>query len=138
MIFNLQQKSEFEQIKLKYKNLDDSVPVHLKPQVKFDDGSIYLGEWNNNDNRHGIGIQTFPDESKYSGQWKNDKPNGMGNLKQKDGSYYEGQWLNGKADGYIKQMVIYMKENGKMKSKKEKKKKYGLMVQYMKGNLLMG
>ena len=36
----------------------------------------------------------------------------------------------------IKLMGIYMKENGKMINKKEKGKKYGLMVQFMKDNFI--
>ena len=41
-------------------------------------------------------------------------------------------------ENHIKQMEIYMKENGRMINKREKEKKYGPMVQYMKGNFIMG
>ena len=98
----IQPKSEIEKTQKKYKKINDGVSVTLKPQVKYENGSMYLGEWNNEDNRHGRGIQIFSDESRYSGQWSNDKPNGLGILRQKNGSYYDGQWLNGKAEGYGK------------------------------------
>ena len=39
-------------------------------------------------------------------------------------------------ENLIKLMGIYMKENGKMINKKEKGKKYGPMVQFMKGNFI--
>jgi hypothetical protein len=38
---------------------------------------------------------------------------------------------------HTKQMETYMKENGRMINKKEKGRKFGLMVQYMKGNFIM-
>ena len=40
-------------------------------------------------------------------------------------------------ENHIKQMETYMKENGRMISKKEKEKKFGQMVQFMKGNFIM-
>jgi hypothetical protein len=40
-------------------------------------------------------------------------------------------------ENHTKQMETYMKENGRMINKKEKGKKFGLMVQYMKGNFIM-
>ena len=76
-----------EKTQKKYKKLNDGVSVQIKPQIKYEDGSLYLGEWNEEDKRHGRGIEIFPDESRYSGQWRNDKPNGLGSLKKKDGSY---------------------------------------------------
>ena len=41
-------------------------------------------------------------------------------------------------ENHIKKMEVFMRENGKMINKKEKEKKYGLMVQFTKGNFKMG
>ena len=43
----------------------------LKPHVLYDDGSIYLGEFNTiDDKRDGRGILLWEDKSKFQGQWK--------------------------------------------------------------------
>ena len=41
-------------------------------------------------------------------------------------------------ENHVRRMEIFMKENGKMINKKEKEKKYGLMVPFMEGNFMMG
>ena len=35
----------------------------------------------------------------YSGEWKNDKPDGMGTYIWSDGQRYTGEWFNGKQHG---------------------------------------
>jgi hypothetical protein len=40
--------------------------------------------------RDGMGIQIWPDGSKYEGYWKADKANGRGRLIHADGDVYEG------------------------------------------------
>ena len=45
----------------------------------MEDGGLYYGEWSlEQNNRHGRGIFLYENESKYIGQWANDKPNGKG------------------------------------------------------------
>ena len=65
-----------------------------KRPMELDSGSIYVGEWNDDDMRHGRGKQYWTDGSIYEGYWKNDKANGMGRLIHADGDIYEGSWEN--------------------------------------------
>ena len=39
------------------------------------------------------------DGSKYEGQWKNGKANGVGKIYHADGDVYDGEWLKGRAHG---------------------------------------
>ena len=49
--------------------------------------------------RHGNGTQTWPDGSKYEGDWKNDKANGKGRYVHANGSVYTGNWKDNQAHG---------------------------------------
>ena len=46
--------------------------------------------------RHGFGMQIFPNGCFFVGFWKNNKANGLGRLVLKDGSFYEGNYDNNK------------------------------------------
>lgn len=46
-----------------------------KPKQEVEDGAEYEGEWNQEGQRDGFGIQTWPDGERYEGQWRNDKMN---------------------------------------------------------------
>ena len=50
----------------------------------------YIGERNEEGQRHGKGMQTFEDGSKYIGIWKNDEYDHHGKLTLEDGTIYEG------------------------------------------------
>lgn len=69
---------------------------------------IYIGEWNSSGEKHGKGIQIWPDGSKYEGEWVNNKTNGFGRLIHANGDYYEGNWAEDKASG----LGIYVHANG--------------------------
>lgn len=45
--------------------LDES-GVEYKDEVVLADGAVYKGQWKN-DNRHGYGVQIWPDGAKYEG-----------------------------------------------------------------------
>ena len=62
-------------------------------------GLIYKGQWRMGE-RHGFGIQYWPDGSIYEGFWEFDKANGRGRLIHGDGDVYEGDWRDDKANGY--------------------------------------
>ena len=70
--------------------LNDDVVLILRPACELDSGSIYTGEWNENDMRHGKGIQYWKDGSMYEGYWKDDQAFGKGRLIHADGDVYEG------------------------------------------------
>ncbi|CAG9312094.1 unnamed protein product [Blepharisma stoltei] len=76
--------------------------------VEIENGAIYTGEWNNDKQRHGYGVQIWPDGSKYEGYWMLDKANGKGRLTHGDGDVYEGDWKDDKAHGF----GIYMHTDG--------------------------
>ena len=83
-----------------YLPLNDGVDVEVKSTTQIENGALYYGEWDNNGNKHGRGIQLWPDGSKYTGYWINNKANKKGKLIHKDGDIYDGEWLDDKADGY--------------------------------------
>jgi len=72
----------------------------LKPPYMFDNGSVYQGTWNKNNQREGRGIQWWKDGSKYTGYWFDDKANGPGRLVHANGDVYQGNWKNDKVQGY--------------------------------------
>ena len=76
-------------------------------EVVQDDGSVYIGEWNN-DLKEGKGILTFQDGSKYEGYFVNDLPKGKGRLIHTNGDIYEGEFQDYKPEGYGK----LIKNNG--------------------------
>ena len=45
--------------------------------------------------RHGKGIFTYPDGSRYEGDFQSDMRHGKGTLTYPDGSQLEGQWIHG-------------------------------------------
>jgi competence protein ComEC len=70
----------------------------------YPDGSKYEGEWQDN-KRHGRGIWTRPDGMRYEGEWENDKPSGQGTLTAPDGRKRVGEWKDGKFVGEIQPAV---------------------------------
>ena len=58
----------------------------------------YVGEWHNN-KRNGQGSCWYPDGCKYVGQFQDDKPSGQGTFMCPDGTKYTGELLDGKLDG---------------------------------------
>ena len=48
----------------------------------------------NGENKHGPGIQTWPDGRRYEGEWHNGIASGKGKYWHPNGDYYEGEFLN--------------------------------------------
>ena len=73
--------------------------------MKWKDGSIYVGAFENN-LKHGQGFYTYPADdneglASYDGEWKKGLPSGFGTLIYKEkGKQYIGQWLNNYKQGY--------------------------------------
>jgi len=57
------------------------------PKIELDSGVIYEGEWLNGQ-RDGNGSQTWQDQSKFVGEWKDNQANGKGTLYHGDGDIY--------------------------------------------------
>ncbi len=53
---------------------------------KYADGSEYVGEWDSNGQRNGVGQLTTPDGSVYVGQFKSGLCSGLGVLVFSDGA----------------------------------------------------
>lgn len=49
--------------------------------------------------RDGVGMQFWPDGSKYEGMWRHDKASGHGRMTHANGDVYEGEWREDKANG---------------------------------------
>ena len=82
----------------------------------FPDGTKYVGEFKDN-KPNGQGTEIYPDGEKYEGEWKNGKKCGYGIYSIPDGGKYEGEWKDNMFDGKGTEtflMVINMKGNGRM------------------------
>jgi hypothetical protein len=55
--------------------------------------ALYRGNWKNGQ-RHGYGVQLFPNGAKYTGNWKKNSGEGFGRLDLLDGTFYEGNFAN--------------------------------------------
>jgi 4-amino-4-deoxy-L-arabinose transferase-like glycosyltransferase len=60
----------------------------------------YSGDWKN-DKRNGLGTYVWEDGQKYVGHWKNDVRHGKGAVSFKNGERLEGVWTNGKLNGKV-------------------------------------
>jgi hypothetical protein len=86
----------------------EGVSVILVEGKVFDNEVEYTGECTKDGEKHGKGVQTWKDGSRYEGYWKFGKAQGKGRLVHMDGDVYEGQWLDSKAHGF----GIYNHTNG--------------------------
>jgi len=73
----------------------------------FGNNSKYDGDWRDN-KMHGTGVYIYSNGDKYVGEWKNGKKDGHGNYFYINGDRYKGEWKNGKRNGY----GIYIYLNG--------------------------
>jgi hypothetical protein len=78
----------------------DKSKLITKTLVVLDNGAEYTGEWNQEKQKEGKGVQTWVDGSIYEGYWRKDKANGRGRLIHADGDVYTGDWKDDKAHGY--------------------------------------
>ena len=59
----------------------------------------YMLEIGNNDEKNGHGVETFPDGSKYDGNFVNGKNQGKGVFTWPDGSKYTGDFIQNDLEG---------------------------------------
>jgi len=67
---------------------------------EYDDGSLYVGDWNDRGQKHGMGHLVFKDGSRYDGLFQNGLFTGLGVLAFADGARYEGEFMQGWFHGH--------------------------------------
>ena len=72
----------------------------LKFKEKKYDNSTYRGYFNKDGEPEGVGIMTFNDGTKFSGEYKRSKRNGVVKAEFADGNIYWGQWKDDNKEGY--------------------------------------
>lgn len=74
--------------------------VYIDEFKDVGEGRLYKGQYNKKTGeRDGVGVQFWPDGSKYEGMWRRDKANGRGRMTHANGDLYEGEWRDDKANG---------------------------------------
>ena len=107
-------------------SLPDNSERLKRGPVEMENGAIFTGEWNNDNHRHGFGVQVWNDGSRYEGLWKHDKANGKGRLIHADGDMYEGEWKEDKAHG---QGVYVHTDGARYEGAWENDKQHGLGIE---------
>lgn len=59
------------------------------------DKDTYVGQFNGDGKRHGLGTYTWEDGTVYQGRWRNDLMEGNGKLSFANGNFYEGNFSKG-------------------------------------------
>eukprot|EP00931_Biecheleriopsis_adriatica_P059305 TRINITY_DN35465_c0_g1_i1.p1 TRINITY_DN35465_c0_g1~~TRINITY_DN35465_c0_g1_i1.p1 ORF type:complete len:335 (-),score=59.77 TRINITY_DN35465_c0_g1_i1:132-1136(-) len=100
---------ECAQLQVADQSLEGNRPLH-----RFSTGATYTGQWKGNE-RHGIGMQEWPDGAKFIGCWRNNLAEGHGRFEHADGDVFTGQWRNNAAEGVGKyfhksRTITYMGE----------------------------
>ena len=67
-------------------------------EFAFDTGSVYKGEWKN-DNIEGLGVFETSSEGSYEGEFSKGAKSGEGVFSWNNGDTYEGEWKNDKMQG---------------------------------------
>ncbi len=92
---------EFQLKPSDYQQSDGVERVYIDEYKDVGDGKLYKGQWaKKTGDRSGLGIQFWPDGSKYEGMWLKDKAHGRGRMTHANGDVYEGSWVEDKANGY--------------------------------------
>lgn len=66
----------------------------------FNDGSRYIGDFDNDGVKCGKGHMEAPNGSTYEGQFQKGLPNGLGVMRFPDSSRYEGEFMQGWFHGH--------------------------------------
>lgn len=89
----------------------DVIRDPTKKVFPFVGGSNYKGSWNM-DQKEGFGVQVNPNNTKYEGEWANNKHNGRGTLWVKKGKSYIRQYVGDWADGEMDGQGVYYYDDG--------------------------
>ena len=100
-----------------YSPLNEKLAVICLKAIEYSNGCEYYGEWNQiNNQKHGRGIQKWPEGPTYFGYFKYDKANGKGKLIFKEGEIYDGDWVDNRANGYGNYLSEEVKYEGEWKN----------------------
>ncbi len=91
--------------------LNDDGLYHGKGVITYPNGSKYVGEFKDG-KRDGQGTHTYPNGRKYVGEYKSNLRNGQGTLTYSSGEKYVGEFKDGKYTG----KGVLFKVNGEIKS----------------------
>ena len=90
-----------------------------KQKYEYPEGDTYIGQWNNEGKKHGVGTLHLMDGTIYEGNFINGLFSGIGTLTFPDGTLYEGQFQRGKYSGYgVYTRIDEMKFEGRFKNGK--------------------
>ena len=79
----------------------DATPLVKRGPVLTPTG-VYIGEWNNDNKRHGRGVFIGNNGDVYEGSWVEGEKHGQGRQAWADGHVYEGEWKNQLRHGFGK------------------------------------
>ena len=88
--------------------------------ILYTDNSIYIGTYNEDWIKEGVGTFYLADGSKYVGQFEGNSINGEGRFIYPDGDYYQGMFVNnlphglgkfGKVSEVIKHITVFIEES---------------------------
>lgn len=74
--------------------------MHGHGYFTWEDGRTYTGQYRN-DKKEGIGTFTWPDGRKYIGHWKDGKQHGKGQYIKANGTKKLGLWSQGKREKWL-------------------------------------
>lgn len=103
---NLSNKPDFNQkrflniVKEKDESLLDVQADRIIRKVIVYENGQYDGEYDEIRKRHGFGSYKWEDGSLYHGNWNDDKMSGYGKLQYSNGDIYEGNFEDNKAEDY--------------------------------------
>jgi len=81
-------------------SLSSSPETEWRAEYTFESGDKYTGHWvKNTAIKQGVGVLVWADQSRYEGQFKQNKINGSGRVTFYNGDLYEGSFVNGKKTG---------------------------------------
>ena len=111
---------------LEYLILNPGVINNINPEkigLHTTSNSYYLGEINENGQRHGQGTFTYESGEKYVGAWQNGKAHGQGTLSDKNGNViYEGEWEEDKCHG---QGILSYRNGNRYEGEFKENKRHG-------------
>ena len=79
--------------------LQMNIPSKDKIFAYEEDGGVYEGQRDEHMHKHGFGIKKWADGSLYIGQWENNQANGKGWLFHLEGDIYAGDFVHDKGHG---------------------------------------